>query len=507
MSDSVLKSFGISKRFPGVLALNSVDFNLNRGGVGALVGENGAGKSTLIKIFAGIIQPDKGEIFLDDQKIVLGSPKKALANKISVIFQELSYFPDLSVEENIFFGVEPRNRFGTIKKIEISNRARELLSGMSLGNINPKALMRDLSVAQKQLIEICKALVRDARIIIMDEPTSALSNSEVKILFKTISDMKRKGISILLITHKIEEIFKFGVVDQVTILRDGQVIDSQMIADITPSGLIRKMVGREISELFPKKCIAAGKEILRVENLTKEGVFQDISFHLCEGEILGFAGLVGAKRTEVMSGIFGLFPLDSGKILVNGEQVSIRTPHDAMKAGIVMVPEDRQLCGLFLELSIMMNISSPNLKSVSRNMILSTRREYKAAKNICSDLQVKSSGMLINTNSLSGGNQQKVVLGKNILHLHKILILDEPTKGIDVGAKREFHSLMCRIAEKNVGVIMVSSELPEILGMSDRIIVMHEGEKTGEFMRSEATQENIMNAAIGNVQNSFTGAH
>jgi rhamnose transport system ATP-binding protein len=498
MADYLLEARKITKVFPGVVALKEVDFNLREGEVHALIGENGAGKSTLMKIFAGAIAPENGEIFLNNKKIVINNPIISQKYGFSIIFQELNYFPDLSVEENIFFGIEPLNRVRMINKKIIGNESKAILKYVGL-NINPKIIMRDLSVSQKQMVEIAKALVRNAKIIIMDEPTSSLSSKEIDHLFEIISSLKEQKKSVILITHKLEEIFNFGLVDRVSVLRDGELIGSYHTSEIDNESLINKMVGRTISNLFPKEKLPIGDEILRVEDLTKKGYFENISFSLHEGEILGLSGLVGAKRTEVVSALYGLFKVDKGSIYLKGKKVRIGNPFEAVKLGIVMIPEERHLTGLFIKLNLIMNITAAILKKISRFSFIDIKKEIEVARKMYAQLNIKGGGIYSIAESFSGGNQQKIVLSKNLAVVPKVIIMDEPTKGIDVGSKSEFHRIMVQLAKQGTGIIMVSSEMPEILGMSDRIIVMCNGKKTAELSIQEATQPKIMKAAIGMV--------
>ena len=405
--ECALQAKKITKSFPGVTALKAVDFNLAIGEVHALVGENGAGKSTLMKIFGGVHVPDSGEIYLGGEQVFLKNPRVSQEKGICVIFQELNYFPDLSVEENLFFGVEPLNGLGKIRRTAIRVRSREILEELSL-NIDSKTVMRDLSVAEKQLVEIGKALVHQSSLIIMDEPTSALSKTEIENLFGIIKRLKEKQVSIVLITHKIDEIFSFGLVDRVSVLRDGEHVGTYEISSANESMIIGKMVGRSIDNLFPKTPATRGKEILRVENLTKKDVFVDISFTLHEGEILGLAGLVGAKRTEVVSAIFGLFALDGGRIFIDGRETRIRSPGDALKAGIVMVPEERQVSGLFPELSLLENVCSATLGSVSRNGFLIREMQMSCASDVYGRLGIRGNGIWSLAKNFPGGISRRL---------------------------------------------------------------------------------------------------
>ncbi len=494
--NQILRVCDITKIFPGVTALKEVSFDLLKGEVHALIGENGAGKSTLMKILAGVIQPDRGEIYLNNNKVNISNPLISQRYGFSIIFQELNYFPDLSIEENIFYGIEPLNRLKMINKRRISIDAKILLNRLGI-DISTKIFMRDLTVSQKQMIEIAKALVRNAKIIIMDEPTSSLSIKEIENLFKIIETLKKEGVSIILITHKLEEIFNFGLVDRVSVLRDGECLGTYNIKEVDNESLINKMVGRKITNLFPKESVRIGNEVLRVENLEKKGIFSNVSFNLHEGEILGVSGLVGAKRSEMVSAIFGLFKLDKGEIFISSKKVKINSPFRAIKYGIAMIPEDRQLAGLFLKLNLVTNITVMVLKFISKFSFMNAKKELELASKMYDSSQIRGGGIFSLAESFSGGNQQKLILSKNLGVNPKIIIMDEPTKGIDVGAKSEFHRLMVQLVKKGAAIIMVSSELPEILGMSDRIIVLCNGKKTAEYDIKEATQEKIMKAAIG----------
>jgi rhamnose transport system ATP-binding protein len=494
MNDFVLELDNISKTFPGVKALSKVKFNLRAGEVHALIGENGAGKSTFIKVITGVHQPDSGEIFLYGKKVTFANPTVARVHGIAAIYQNTTCFPDMTVTENIFLGheyVEHRTKRILWKKMH--EKARELLRSIG-SNIDPEEKMGSLSVAQQQMVEIAKALSQDAKILLMDEPTAALTNRETEELFAITRRLKEAGTSIIFISHRIEDIYK--IADRVTIFRDGCYVGTWNISDITRDDLIKLMVGREITRLFPKKQAKIGNEILRVEGLCKTGIFADISFNLHEGEILGLTGLIGSGRSEVAQAIFGIYPADEGKIYIENRAVNIDNPLKAMKLGIGYLPEDRQIQGLVLPFSIMENITLPVIEDFSRRGWLHRSAEYIKAKEMAELLQVKATSVFDKAYSLSGGNQQKVVVAKLLAARLKVLILDEPTKGIDVGSKAAIHEIMSNLACRGFGIIMISSEMPEVLGMSDRILVMHEGRITGEFDRAEATQEKIMEAAI-----------
>jgi len=494
MSDYILELKNITKIFPGVKALDNVQFNLKPGEIHALMGENGAGKSTFIKIITGVHMPEEGEIFVNGEKVVFTNPNEAKAYGIAAIYQHVTSFPDMTVTENIFMGheyVSPGTKRVLWKKM--NNEARELLRSLG-SNVEPTARMGTLSVAQQQMVEIAKALSQKAKILIMDEPTAALTRRESEELYNISEKLKKQGTAIIFISHRFEDVYRLA--DRVTVFRDSKYIGTWDIKEMSQDSLIKAMVGREITQLFPEKKAKIGKEIFRVEGLTKNGVFADISFKLHEGEILGITGLVGAGRTEVAESIFGIQGLDGGKIYVNGRKVKIRSPFHAMKLGIGYLPEDRQKNGLVLQWSISKNITLPTLKKYSLSGFLREVAEYETAKKLAESLEVKATSIFDTAASLSGGNQQKIVVAKLLAADLKIIILDEPTKGVDVGAKAAIYDIMNDLASKGFGIIMISSEMAEVLGMSDSIVVMREGRITRIFDRSEATQEKILEAAM-----------
>ncbi|MCG0276300.1 MAG: sugar ABC transporter ATP-binding protein [Thermosediminibacteraceae bacterium] len=493
-SEYILEMEGISKEFPGVKALNCVDFRVKKGTVHALIGENGAGKSTLMKILNGIYTPDSGIIKFKGKEIKLRSPYDAIKNGISMIHQELSPIPNMTVAENIFLGREPLiGRVPIVNDKEMINKTRELMRSLEI-NIDPCALMRDLSIANMQMVEIAKAISYNSELIIMDEPTSAISEKEVSHLFKIIKNLKEKGVSIIYISHRLDEIFK--IADEVTVLRDGEYIGTESIEKITREKLIEMMVGREIKQMFPKEEAPIGEVILEVRNLTKRGVFYDINFKVRRGEILGIAGLMGAGRTEVVESIFGLSSYDAGEIYIKGKKVKIKSPIDAIKNKIALITEDRK-SGLFLPLSVRDNIIMASIDSYIKGPFIDGVKVDEFCNKQIEQLKIKTPGLMQIVKYLSGGNQQKVLIARWLLTYPEILILDEPTRGIDVGAKAEIHRLITKMAKEGKAIIMISSELPEILGMSDRILVMHEGRITGELYRKDANQENIMRYAMG----------
>ena len=491
----ILRLSNIHKSFGGVNALIGVDFDLHPGEIHALVGENGAGKSTLMKIIAGVHQPDEGKISVNDQTVIFSDPLVAQKYGISVIYQEPTLYMDLDIAENIYMGHHPvHEKYPLIRWKEMHEMAKIPLKGLGK-EIGTYQKVRGLSIAQMQMVEMAKALSLNAHILVMDEPTSALTQHEVDDLFRIMRQLREKGVAIIFISHRLEEVFE--IADRVTILRDGKFVDSKPISGLTNDEVIKKMVGRKIQTLFPKKNVKIGSEVLRVENLTKIGLFKDISFSLHSGEILGLAGLVGARRTDVAQTIFGISSQDSGRIFVFGEEKRFESPSQAMEESLAYVPEDRQMHGLILSMPIKDNITLTNLKKFAGKVgLINLKEEGSFASSIAERLEIKASGLWQDSRQLSRGNQQKAVLAKWLGINPKILILDEPTRGIDVGTKEAVHRLMGELVEQGVAILMISSELPEIIGMSDRIIVMCEGKLTGKFMRGEATQENILKAAM-----------
>lgn len=484
---------GIVKEFSGVRVLDGVSFQLSRGSVHALMGENGAGKSTLMKILCGIYPATEGEIFMDGKAAEIHSPIDAKRLGIAMIHQELSAFHELTVAANMFMNREYK-RFGLLDEARMNRAAAEILADLNI-NIDPRVKMRSLSVAEMQLVEIAKAVSTDAEIIIMDEPTSALTEAEVANLYDTVRDLKSRGKAIVYISHKIEEIF--AIADEITVLRDGEFVSHDKIASFDHDKLISLMVGRTLDQQFHKTKHDFGKVLLRVENLSRSGEFKDVSFEVHAGEVLGFAGLIGAGRTEVVETVFGLQRADGGEIYVEGERVSIRSPGDAIRYGLALVSEDRKNVGLNLVGSVKENITMANLEKYCKFGVISSGSEKRACDDLIEMLSVKTHSRDTLVNALSGGNQQKVILARWMSTRPKILILDEPTKGIDVGAKAEIYRLIDEFAAEGGCVIMVSSEMPEILGMSDRIAVMHEGDLVAVFDRGEATQEKLLTAAAG----------
>ncbi|MGD0612728.1 MAG: sugar ABC transporter ATP-binding protein [Anaerolineales bacterium] len=496
MSEYILELKNISKRFGGVEVLHGVSFTLRPGEVHALLGENGAGKSTLIKVITGIHQPDGGEIYLNGQRVHFDDPLQARQAGIAAIYQELSLCPDLNVAENIFLGRQPTTVGGRIDWHKLYREADRLLTSLGV-HLDLRTKTRNLSIAQMQSVEIARAFSLDARILIMDEPTSSLTLNEVAELFGLVRRLRDEGAAIIFISHRLEELFE--VADRVTVLRDGSYVDTRLVKDVSRDELVRLMVGRTISNLFPKQEVQPGEIALQVDHLTQAGTFEDISFEVRKGEILGMAGLVGAGRTDVARAIFGVTPPTSGTIRIEGRQVEITSPHQAISLGLAYVPEDRQAHGLISAMTITSNISLPILKEYARRGWLLDKAERSAAFAASRQMEVRANTIWQIARTLSGGNQQKVVLAKWLSTKPRILILDEPTRGIDVGTKAAVHALMSKLAAEGIAILMISSELPEVLGMSDRIIVMHEGQMTGHFTRAEATQEKIISAATQTV--------
>ena len=487
----------ISKTFPGVRALDDVQFEVMPGEVHALLGENGAGKSTLIKIASGVYQPDDGQVLIEGNPVRFSSPRDAQSNGIATIYQELLLYPELSVAENIFMGHALRTRFGTMDWGAMSKRALELLASLNIHDMDVNRKVGSLTVGNRQRVEIAKALSMNARVLIMDEPTAAITESDVEQLFAIIALLKERGVGIVYISHRLNEVFEIG--DRVTVLRDGRYIDTKPVSETNEDQLINLMVGRTIDNLFPKLDTSIGKTVLEVRNLNRKPLTHDISFQLREGEIVGMAGLVGAGRSELAQVIFGITPAQSGTILIDGRAVKIKNPSQAMRHRIAYLPEDRGTQGLIRPMDVCENTSLTVLGRLSRASFINRRKETKLAVDTIQKLNIRAYGPYQIVGKLSGGNQQKVVVGKWLATMPRVLIVDEPTRGIDVGAKAEIHRLMSELAQQGLAILMISSELPEILGMSDRILVMREGHMVAEYSRKDATQENIGMAMMGNV--------
>jgi inositol transport system ATP-binding protein len=494
--DYVLEMRGIKKHFTGVKALDGVNLKVRPGTVHVLVGENGAGKSTLMKVLSGEHSIDAGEIHFKGARLDGQDTKGALEMGISMIHQELSPVLDMSLAENIFLGREPMrgvlDLFVDFKRM--ADETQALLDRLGL-KYKATQKMGELSIAGMQLIEISKAISRKASLVIMDEPTSAISDTEVSMLFRQIADLKANGVAIIYITHKMDEIFR--IADDITIIRDGQYIDSNVASAYDEQKLIGMMVGREITSIFPKGHAEIGAVALEVRGLTRHGVFKDISFTVRKGEIVGLSGLVGAGRTEVVRAIFGLDPIDGGEVLLEGQPLEVKGPADAIAKGIAMVSEDRKAEGLVLCRSVLENISLANLQKFAPSLFMDLKKEAAEGQRMRGLLQIKTANLATTVDTLSGGNQQKIVIAKWLLGDLKVLILDEPTRGIDVGSKSEIHKLMTQFAQQGLAIVMISSELPEVMGMSDRIVVMQEGRIKGELARKDATQERVMSLATG----------
>ncbi len=498
--EKILQMEGISKAFPGVQALEDVDLEVSAGEVVALVGENGAGKSTLMKILCGALKKDSGRILLHGKPVDISSPYVAQKLGIAIIYQEFNLTPNQTAAANIFITREPRlsglgGLFDLVDRRKMEAEAQKQLNRVG-ARVSSTTLIQNLSVAEQQMVEVARALAVDARIIIMDEPTSALGEDEVEILFQIIATLKDNGIAVIFITHRLEEVLRIS--DRVVVLRDGRRIGGLTTKDATPEIIIQMMVGRQLLDgMFHKENAPIGAPLMEVNGLTAKGVVKDVSFTLRRGEILGVAGLVGAGRTEMARLLFGADRKDAGEIRIDGQVVTINSPVDAVHAGIGLVPEDRGLQGLVLKLTVMENIAMPSLDRLSQFKMVKRSALLNMAQSFVDKLNIRTPHLRQKAMFLSGGNQQKVVLAKWLAVHPKALILDEPTRGIDVGAKAEVHALMSRLASDGMGIMMISSELPEIMGMSDRIMVMHEGRVAGILDRAEATQEKIMAYASG----------
>lgn len=495
--NNILECRGISKAFGGTQALKNVDFSLRPGEIHALLGENGAGKSTLMKCIIGLHKADSGTIIFEDKPYTVKGPAEAIAKGIAMVHQELNPEPHLSVAESIFLNREDTKGIFLNKK-KTNERAQKILDQFEF-HVKPTVTMEQLTLAQAQMVEIIRAVSCDAKVIIMDEPTSSLDSEETKHLFDTIRDLKAQGVAIIYISHRMEEIFE--ICDRVSVFRDGTYVGTKDIADTNKDELISMMIGYQLKNIFPKVDCPIGDVVFKCEGLTGKG-FKNISFEVHAGEILGIAGLVGSGRSETMRAIFGLDPISSGKMFLDGKEIKIKSPADAVNMGIAMVNEDRKGFGLCLNRSIRENISLPNLRKKQKGFILNQTREKQEVANVSKELTVKAASIESEAYSLSGGNQQKVVLSKWIMANPKLLILDEPTRGVDVGAKSEIHTLMCKFAAQGMAIIMVSSEYPEVSGMSDRLLIYHEGTICGEVMRQEllsgaVTQQDVLRKQFG----------
>jgi rhamnose transport system ATP-binding protein len=486
-----------AKSYGAVRALRDGNLSLRPGEVRALIGENGAGKSTLVKVLGGVVRRDAGEMLVDGQPADFHSPHAARDAGIAVIYQEPTLFPDLSVAENVVMGFHPLGGLRRIDRGAMRKGVQGLMDRLGV-RLDPDRPVRGLSIADQQIVEIAKALSFDARVLIMDEPTAALSGNEVERLFKVVRALREEGAAVLFISHRIEEVF--SICDTVTVMRDGAVVHDARIADMTPDEMVRRMVGRELSALFPKQEAQVGEAVMKVHRLTREGVFFDVSFEVRAGEIVALAGLVGAGRSEVARAIFGVDKPDAGHVEVGGRRLPPGRPLAAMRAGIGFVPEDRRQQGLVMDLSIARNATMTRTGALARGGLIRSGAEDRLAKEWAARLQLKFHRLADPVGFLSGGNQQKVVLAKWLATEPKLLILDEPTRGIDVGTKSEVHRLMSELAGQGLAVLMISSELPEVLGMADRVLVMHEGRLTAELGRDEADEESVIRAATGRVE-------
>ena len=491
--EPLVEIVGVSKRFDATQALDDVSLALHAGEIHALLGENGAGKSTLIKVMTGIYPPDRGSIVMNGGELTLRTGAEAQRYGIAAIYQEPAIFPDLNVAENIFLG--HRNRGALMRWRRMHREAEELLGQLDV-NLDVRALASTLSVAGQQAVEIAKAISLDVRVLIMDEPTAALSAHEVDRLFRQVRDLSARGVAVLFISHRLDEVFELA--DRITVLRDGRLISSRSRREATPEQVIRDMVGRDVADFFARSDHAPDETVLRVEDLGRDGAFSGVSFEVRRGEVLGLAGLVGAGRTDVALALFGIAPADSGRLELEGREVQIRSPHQAMRQGIAYLSEDRRQRGLSMPQSVTANITLATLRRyVSRLRLLDSSAERSVADGFRRMLSIRTPSLETPVDQLSGGNQQKTMLAKWLTTEPTVLILDEPTRGIDVGAKAEVHHIVDELARSGLAIVLISSELPEVLGMSDRVLVMREGQVVGVFGRDEATEERIVTAAMG----------
>ena len=494
MDQSLLEVRDLSKRFPGVQALDEASLRVRRGEIVALVGENGAGKSTMMKILSGVYSADSGTILMDGEEVVPRDPTLARDHLgISIIYQEFNLAENLSVAENIFLGRLPTSN-GFVRREQLYRQAGEFL-GLLGTDLDPRAKVAHLNVAQQQMVEIAKAISYRAKLLIMDEPTAALTTREAESLFEVARGLKAKGTGIIFITHRLEEIFE--IADRVTVMRDGKTVGNEAIDEVDRADVVRMMVGRELSEMYSERNAEIGCPLLEVKNLSTPDLLDDISFTLHHGEIVGLFGLLGSGRTELARALFGVGPTPSGQVTLGGCPLTMRSPADSTRLGLGYVPEDRKQHGLVLPMSVRENTSLVVLRELTRATMVRRRAERKLTDRFIGDLGIRTPSREQRVNNLSGGNQQKVVVAKWLASDPKVLILDEPTRGIDVGAKAEIHTIMAELADRDVGILMISSELPEVLAMSDRVLVMHEGRLAGEFSRQEANEEVVMMAATG----------
>lgn len=489
-----VKMTGITKSFGTNSVLRGVDFDIRSGEVHALMGENGAGKSTLMNILTGLHKADDGKISINNEERLFANPKEAEEHGLSFIHQEMNTWSDMTVLENLFIGKEIKNAWGWINTKEMKKLANQTFEELGI-QLDLNRDVGTLSVGQQQMIEIAKSLMTNAEVIIMDEPTAALTEREIDVLFNIIHNLKTRNVSIIYISHRMEEIFKIS--DRITVMRDGVSVETKNTPETHNDEIVRMMVGRDLEDYYPKKNAKIGDVVFEAKQLGQTNVFKDISFQVKSGEIVGFSGLMGAGRTEVMRSIFGIDALDEGELYLEGARIHIKKPSDAIRQGLGFLTENRKDEGLILDYSIRDNISLPSIDGFKKNLLIDTKAEEEFTELLVNRLNIKSMSQEDPTSSLSGGNQQKVVLAKWVGIGSKVLILDEPTRGVDVGAKREIYQLMNELAERGVAIIMVSSDLPEILGVSDRVIVIHEGKLAGELLKEEATEEKIMTLATG----------
>lgn len=497
MSDYMLEAKDIVKTFPGVKALDCVNLKVKKGKVHALVGENGAGKSTLMLTLGGIHKPNAGEIFIDGEKVSFDSPHDANNKGISIVYQELSLVPNLSVAENIFANRQPIKNMNMIDWKELKRKTKEMLLLFDIDYIDPLTLVKELSIADQQIVEILKAMSFNPKVLILDEPTSSLTDIETKQLFKNIERLKKRGITFIYISHHLQEIFE--IADTVTIMRDGQYICDADVKEIDEDFLITKMVGRKIENIYGKrdKKDKVGNVLFEGKNLSRKGSFNNINFEVNKGEILGFAGLVGAGRSEVFLSIFGVDSLDSGKIYLEGKEISIKNPQDAISKGVGYLTEDRKNMGLYLDFSIKDNLITNHLKDFTKGIFVDNNKVDNFADKCINEFGVATPSADQLTGNLSGGNQQKVLLASWFGIKPKVLIVDEPTRGVDVGAKSDIYTLLRKLAKTGVGIIVISSDLPEVIGVCDRIMVMKEGEIAGEVLKKDANEQNVIALATG----------
>lgn len=494
MTDYILEMKNITKQFPGVLALDNVDFNLKPGEVHALVGENGAGKSTLIKILAGYFQPDGGEILIEDKKVDFKTPRDSSQQGVRVIYQELNTFDDLTVAENIFIGEQKNiSKSSLVDWKHLNQKARKILDRLN-SDINPRKRIGKLSVSDKQIVEIARAISQEAKILVMDEPTAALSEESIQQLFEITCNLKKQGVAVIYISHRLDEIFE--IADRVTVLRDGQLIDTRNTEKVEREEIIRMMVGRELKDMYPKREVPINDVIFQVENLSIPGILNNISFELKSGEILGVYGLLGSGKAELANTLFGVIPYESGDFYLKNKKVEITHPIQARENGLGLIPFDRKTEGLALEMTVKENVTMANIAGLGDNLFIDRQLEEDKVKRWINDLNIQTPDIYASVKSLSGGNQQKIVVSKWLESDVDILMLNEPTRGIDVGAKTEIYKLMEDQCEKGGAIIMVSSELPELLSISDRILVMKDGKIAKELLQAEASQEKLVNAAI-----------